>query len=202
LAYGFSFSLGAEHTSEEETSSFVFNGGASEASYLTRPGFSVTSVSLALFYYPLRTFYVRAGLDYSFARVSYLYRYSYPDPFEQTEFWQEWTGRASSGGFGYLLGLGLEWPLGRRLAIVAEAALRGSRISDLRGEDLYRDSALFESREKGTLYHIWATAGGNEVFPLVFIRDREPAEAGVVDSRKAELNLSGYSIKLGLLVRF
>jgi len=202
LAYGFVFSLGGEHCSAESTSSVVLAGGSSEASYSAKPGFSVTSVSLALLYYPLRALYVRAGLDYSFARASYFYRTSHPGPGEADEFWQEWTGKASSGGFGCQLGLGFEWPLGRRLAIVAEAAFRGGRLSDLKGEDIYRDSTGYESQEKGTLYHIWATAGGTEVFPLVFIRDREPAEAGVVDSRKAEFNLTGYSIKLGLLVKF
>jgi len=202
LAYGFSFALGAEHTSEEKTSSFALAGGSSEASYSAKPGFSVTSVSLALLYYPLRALYVRAGLDYSFARASYFYRTSHPGPGEADEFWQEWTGKANSGGFGCQLGLGFEWPLGRRLAIVAEAAFRGGRLHNLKGEDIYRDSTGYESREKGTLYHIWATAGGTEVFPLVFIRNREPAEAGVVDSRKAEFNLTGYSIKLGLQVKF
>ena len=202
LAYGFSFALGAEHTSEEKTSSFALAGGSSEASYLTRPGFGFTSVSTALLYYPIRIFYVRAGLDYSFARLSYFYRTSHPQPGDADEFWQEWTGRASSGGIGCQLGIGFDWPLGRRLAILAEAVYRGGRIHDLRGEDHYSDSTGYESREKGTLYHIWATAGGTEVFPLVFIRNREPAEAGVVDSRKAEFNLTGYAIKLGLLVRF
>jgi hypothetical protein len=202
LAYGFSFALGAEHTSEEKTSSLVYAGGSSEATYSAKPGFSVTSVSTALLYYPLRIFYIRAGFDYSFARLSYFYRTSYPRPGEADEFWQEWTGRASSSGFGYHLGIGLEWPLGRRLAILAEAAFRGGRLHDLRGEDLYRDSTGYESREKGTLYHIWSTAGGTEVFPLVFIRNRQPAEAGVVDSRKAELDLAGYALKLGLLIRF
>jgi hypothetical protein len=202
LAYGFSFALGAEHTSEEKASSFVFAGGSTEASYSAKPGFSLTTVSTALLYYPQRIFYIRAGLDYSFGRASYFYRTSHPIPGQADEFWQEWTGRASSGGFGWQLGLGLEWPLGRRLAVVAEAAFRGGRLSGLKGEDLYRDSTGTESREKGTLYHVWATAGGTEVFPLVFVRNREPAEAGIVDSRKAEFNLTGYSLRVGLQVRF
>ncbi len=202
LAYGFSFALGVERASGEKTSSFAYSGGSSEASYSAKPGFSVTSVSLALLYYPLRALYVRAGLDYSFARASYFYRTSHPGPGEADEFWQEWTGKASSGGFGCQLGLGFEWPLGRRLAIVAEAAFRGGRLYDLKGKDVYRDSTGYESREKGTLYHIWATAGGTEVFPLLFIRNREPAEAGVVDSRKAEFDLSGVALKLGLQVKF
>ncbi len=173
-----------------------------EAFYSAKPGFGVTSICLGLLYYPLRFLYVRAGLDYAFARCAYFYRFSYPQPSGQTEFWQEWTGEASSSGFGYELGLGLEWPLGRHLSLVAEAALRSCRLSDLTGEDHYQESTNYESRETGTLYYIRATAGGAETFPLVFVRDREPAEAGVMDVRQAELDLSGYTLRLGVQVQF
>lgn len=202
LASGFYLSLGAEYSSGEASSSVAYKEGSSEALYSTKPWLRTTPISLALLYYPLRFLYLKAGLEYSFARCAYFYRFSTPDPFEQTESWQEWTGEASSSGFGYQLGLGLEWPLGSRVSLIAEAAFRHGRLNDLRGEDFYQESTNYQSRERGTLYRIRATAGGPETFPLVFIRDREPTEAGVMDVRKAELDLSGYSLRLGLKVRF
>jgi hypothetical protein len=202
LATGFYISLGAEHSSGEATSSVVYKGGSLEASYSTKPWLRTTPFSLALLYYPLRFIYIKAGLDYTFARCAYFYRFSYPDPYEQTEFWQEWKGEASSSGFGYQLGVGLEWPLDSRISLIAEAAFRHGRLGDLDGEDFYQESTDYQSRERGTLYRILATAGRAETFPLVFIRDRKPTEAGVVDVRRAELDLSGYSLRLGLKVRF
>jgi len=202
LASGFYLSLGAEYSSGEASSFVAYKEGSSEALYSTKPWLRTTPISLALLYYPLRFLYLKAGLDYSFARCAYFYRFSTPDPFEQTESWQEWTGEASSSGFGYQLGLGLEWPLVSRVSLIAEAAFRHGRLNDLEGEDFYQESTSYQSREQGTLYRIRATAGGPETFPLVFIRDREPTEAGVVDVRKAELDLSGYSLRLGLKVRF
>ena len=202
LAPRFHMSAGVEHSSGEVTSSVVYKEGSMEASYATKPWFQATPISLALLYYPLPFLYVKAGLDYTFARCAYFYRFSYPDPDEGTELWQEWTGKASASGFGYQAGLGLDWPLGSRISLIAEATYRHCRLADLEGEDDYRESTGYESREPGMLYRILATAGGAETFPLVFIRDREPREAGVVDSRRAELDLSGYSLKLGLRVRF
>jgi opacity protein-like surface antigen len=202
LASGFYLALGAEYSSGEASSSVAYKEGSSEALYSTKPWLRTIPISLALLYYPLRFLYLKAGLDYSFARCAYFYRFSTPDPFEQTESWQEWTGKASSSGFGYQLGLGLEWPLGSRISLIAEAAFRHGRLNDLEGEDFYQESTNYQSHEQGTLYRIRATAGGPETFPLVFIRDREPTEAGVVDVRKAELDLSGYSLRLGLKVRF
>lgn len=202
LASGFFVSLGAAYSSGEAASSVIFKGGSSEGSYSAKPGYRTASIGLAVLYYPLRLLYVRGGIDYAFARCSYFYRYSQPQPSEPAEFWQQWTGRASSSGFGYLLGIGFEWPLGRRLALVAEAALRSEALGGLEGEDLYQESSGYESREKGALYYIRAAAGGTETLPLVFVRDKEPSEAGVVDARKAELELSGYTLRLGLQVRF
>ena len=202
LASGFYLSLGAEYSSGEATSSVAYKEGSSGALYSTKPRLRAAPISLALLYYPLHFLYVKAGLDYTFARCAYFYRFSYPDPYEQTEFWQEWTGEASSSGFGYQLGLGLDWPLGSRISVIAEAAYRHGRLDGLEGEDFYQESTNYQSREQGMLYRIRATAGGPETFPLVFIRDREPAEAGVVDVRKAELDLSGYSLRVGLKVRF
>ena len=202
LSSQLALSLGAEYSSGEATSSVAFKEGSSEALYSTKPWLRTTPISLALLYYPLRFLYVKAGLDYTFARCAYFYRFSTPDPYEQSEFWQSWTGEASSSGFGYQLGLGLEWPVGSRISLLAEAAFRQGRLGDLEGEDFYQESTKYQSRERGTLYRIQATAGGPEIFPLVFIRDREPTEAGVLDVRKAELDLSGYSLRLGLKVRF
>jgi hypothetical protein len=39
-------------------------------------------------------------------------------------------------------------------------------------------------------------------YPLVFIRDRKPAEAGVSDARLAEVDFSGVALRLGFSFRF
>ena len=200
LASGFYVSIGAEHSSIENSSTVTYKRSSSEATYSTRPELRTTPLSLALIFYPVRLIYVKAGLDYTIARCSYFYRLSYPDPNKKTEFWQEWTGKASSSGFGYQLGLGWEHPLTTWFSLLAEFAYRHSRFDDFEGEDIYREAFNYESREEGTLYRIMASAGGAETFPLVFIRDRRPAEAGVMDVRRAELDLSGLSLRFGLKI--
>lgn len=202
LAPGFYFSLGAERSSGEASSSVSYKGGSSEASYSTTPSLRTSPVSLALIIYPVRFVYVKAGLDYTFARCAYFYRFATPGAEGQTEVWQEWKGEATSSGFGYQFGLGLEWPLGSRVSIVAEWAYRYSRFDGFEGEDFYQDSTGYQSREEGTLYHFRKSAGGRETYPMVFIRNQEPTDAGVTEVRTAELDLSGYSLKLGFKVGF
>jgi opacity protein-like surface antigen len=202
LAPGLYFSLAAERTSGEASSSVSYKGGSSEASYSAKPSLRTTPVSLSLLIYPVRSLYVKAGLDYTFARCTYFYRFAAPGPDEQTEAWQEWNGQADSSGFGYQFGLGLEWPLGSRVSLTAEWAYRYSRFDGFEGEDVYRESTGNELREDGPLYRFRKSAGGRETYPLVFIRSRKPTDSGVTEIRTAELDLSGYSLKVGLKVGF
>ena len=202
LAPSLYFSLGAERSSGEASSSVSYKGGSSEAAYSTEPSLRTTPVSLALIIYPFRFIYVKAGLDYTFARCAYFYRFSTPGPDDQTESWQEWKGEATSSGFGYQLGLGLDWSLGSRFSLIAEGSYRYSRFDSFEGEDFYQESTSHQSREEGTLYRFRESAGGQETYPLVFIRNRAPTEAGVTDVRKAVLDLSGFGLRLGLKVCF
>jgi opacity protein-like surface antigen len=198
LALGFSFSLGAEYGSGESPGSVVYKDGSQEVSLTTKPRVRAIPISLALVYYPLPVFYLKAGADYTFARCNYTYRLTKINSGSKTESWQEWTGEASSSGFGWLTGVGLDWNVTSGLSMAVEIAYRHSRLADFGGEGLYQESTAYQSTEKGKLYYIQVDTGTAEVVPLVFIREKKPSEAGVLAARKAELDLSGFSLKLGI----
>ncbi len=202
LAFGFYLSFGAEYGSGESASSVVYKDAAQEVSLAIKPRVRTIPVSLALLYYPSPALYLKAGLEYTFGRCGYSYRLTELDPDSMTESWQEWTGKADSSGFGYLVGLGYDWSFTSGFSLIAEAVYRHSRLGDLGGEDVYNESSAYESTEKGKLYSFQVDTGTAEVVPLVFIREKRPTEAGVIDARKAELDLSGFSLKLGIKVRF
>jgi opacity protein-like surface antigen len=202
LAFGFYLSFGAEYGSGESASSVVYKNGTQEVSLAIKPTVRAIPVSLALVYYPLPALYLKAGVEYTFARCVYSYRLTELDPDSMTESWQEWTGETNSSGFGYLVGLGYDWRLTSGLSLAAEVGYRHSRLADFGGEDVYKESSTYESIEKGKLYYFQVDTGTAEVVPLVFVREKRPTEAGVMDARKAELDLSGFSLKLGIKVRF
>jgi opacity protein-like surface antigen len=202
LAFGFYLSFGAEYGSGESASSIAYKDGTQEMNLAIKPRVRTIPVSLALLYYPSPALYLKAGLEYTFARCTYSYRLTDLDPDSMAESWQEWTGKSNSSGFGYLVGLGYDWSLTSRLSLAAEAVYRHSRLSDFGGEDIYKESSAYESTEKGKLYYFQVDTGTTEAVPLVFIREKRPTEAGVIDARKAELDLSGFSLKLGIKVRF
>lgn len=201
LAFGFHISFGAEYGSGESSGSTVYESGGREVSLATTSRVRTLPISVALIYYPSPSLYLKAGVEYVFARCGYSYLLSGLDLESPPESWQEWTGRADSSGFGFLAALGYEWSLTPAFSLTAEAVYRNSRLGDLGGEDVYRESSAYESTEKGKLYYFRVDSGAGEAVPLVFVRERRPAEAGVIDARKAELSLSGLSLKLGIKVR-
>jgi opacity protein-like surface antigen len=202
LALGFYLSFGAEYGSGESASSVVYMDGTQEVSLDTKPRVRIIPVSFALLYYPSPALYLKAGLEYTFGRCGYSYRLTEIDPDSTAESWQEWTGKADSSGFGYLVGLGYDWSLTSGFSLTAEAVYRHSRLVDFGGEDIYKESTAYESMEKGKLYSFQVDTGTADVVPLVFVREKRPAEAGVINARKAELDLSGFSLKLGIKVSF
>jgi hypothetical protein len=196
LSSRFLFCFSAEYFSAENSSSLSYEDGSFLARFTSKPRVRAIPVSFSLAYYLFPHAYVKAGLDYTFARLTYLYR------FEEQDTWQEWEGHASSGDFGYQVGLGTDWKLFGGVFIVAEAVYRHSRISDLEGENSYRQSDGLSSREKGRLYYFEVAANGKDLVPLVFVRENDPAEAGVYNVRNAELGLSGVSLRAGIRIRF
>jgi hypothetical protein len=195
LAYGFSMAFGGEYFSGERESEVIFEVGSSQIVARTKPRIRAVPLNVSLLYHPGPHLYLRAGLEYTFARCSYFYG------LEQPQSWQEDEGHADAGALGFLIGVGTEWQLFSRVSFVAEAAYRRARLGDLEGVNVYRDSTGYGLTEKGTLYYFEVKPSSGGVFPLVYVREQEPADASVIIAREAVLSLTGLSIKLGFRFR-
>lgn len=196
LGSGFYFAASAEYFSGDVSSTVGFGPADSPKAYLTTPGVQAIPISLSILFYPVRFLNLRAGLEYSLAWCTYLYR------FENNDFWQKWKGRASSGGLGYHFGIGTDWRIFSHLSLVAEALYRSLRVKEFEGEGVYQESASAETSVKGRLYLFQAATSGDQSVPVLFLREKVPTEPGVSDAREAELDLGGLTLRLGLKVKF
>jgi hypothetical protein len=79
---------------------------------------------------------------------------------------------------------------------------RYSKISNLSGTDEYNDSTDTPSTEDGTLYIYEGHITESESYPLLFIREKKPSEAGVSDAKPATINLSGFEVRVGIRFKF
>jgi hypothetical protein len=196
LVRGLELAVGGEYFSGERASTVTYKSGTPQASYETTPRVRVIPLSASLLLYPAPYIYIKTGLDFSLARCDYYYR------FENGDFWQEWQGQADAVGLGYLLGVGAEWRLFGGVHLVIEGAYRNSRIGNLDGEETYRESGKPDTQTKGTLYFVRSGPAANQTVSLVFIHADTPGGNGVVEARKAELSLSGLSLRAGLKIAF
>jgi hypothetical protein len=162
----------------------------------THPSVSATPVKATARYYPGAGFYLRAALGVYSVRAGYVFRHEYDNV------WEQWKGTAKASALGGEAAFGGEWRIAARTAVFVEAGFRMASFSELTGESVYTNSAGESLTEPGTLYFFHKTAGGSTAYPIIAVRASEPAESGVVDARRAEINISGTALRVGVRYRF
>lgn len=191
-----SIGLGGDYFQSDKTSRVEFSSSEAPDIFMTQPKIKAFPLRAFISFYPTPSFYLKTGVEYYFAKAFYFYR------FETETSWKEWKGEAKAQDFGFLGGFGFEWKLFTPLYIVIEALGRYARIKGFKGENTYMDSYGSFSTEKGKLYIYQATASSDKTVPLLFIRETEPSEPDVSDLKEATVNFSGFSLKVGIKIRF
>ena len=183
--------------------------------YLYRPEFKVAApIKLKLYYHlspgARTSIYFVGGAGYYRGKLSEEFRHwdtLLPDS-ELPGFarWkrQNWETE-SKAGIGLHAGVGLESRLTARLALTLEVQGRYARIGDLRATQVYEDSYPHYEESSGWLYYfteedllIW---GARYVHLTVWDVPPDGSIGFMADVRKASLNLSGISLRLGIKVR-
>jgi hypothetical protein len=174
----------------------TFGSGGREAQLEIVPEIDSVPLRLHLVLSPYPDFVAKAGFEYHFARCRYLYRLSDADT--RTE----WKGDAKTRGFGLFASLSWERPIFGPVSILVEASGRFARISGFKGTDISKRPDGTSTAEDGTLYFYTGKIDEGDAFPLMFVRERPPSEAGVFNLREARIDLSGISLRTGLKIRF
>lgn len=162
----------------------------------TRPSVSASAVKAGVRFYPGKGFYIRGSLGVYFVKAGYLYR------LERGLNWQEWKGTATAHRFGAEAAFGGDWKVGANTFFFAEAGFRMASFSGLSGQEVYLSSNLDILTEQGTLYFFRKEGADSRLYPQLFIGESKLAEEGVVDTRRAGINLSGMAARAGFRYRF
>jgi hypothetical protein len=191
-----SWGIGVDRFQAKNRSQVEYPQGNSPSILAIDPHLLATPVHLFLTYYPLPFLYFKGGISTYFTRFSYTYR------FQQKDQTQQWEGKADAQGFGLLGSLGISTEYSSHLSLFAEIAGRYGKVKGFKGKGNFQDSAGQNSSQKGNLYLIETQILEGRTHPIIFIRDTKPNEAGITAARKAELDLSGFSVKIGLRFHF
>jgi hypothetical protein len=192
----FFLNLGGAYLSSNKESRIEYPEQTYVEVYTTRPSIRSIPARLSISYYPNPAFYIKLGGEYHFAKCTYFYRY------EEADFWQEWKGDANGQGLGAFGGLGVEANPTGNVRFFLEILGRYCRITNFSGTDEYNDSTGSQSTENGTLYIYQGNVTEGESYPLLYIREGMPSEAGVSDAKSATLDLSGFEVRVGIRFKF
>ena len=163
----------------------------------THPKIQAIPIRFFISYYPVRSFYIKTGIEYYFAKCEYYYRYL------DDTYWKDWHGTAKTQGSGILGAIGVDLEVAPWLSFNIEATGRIAKISGFKGSDSSIDSDGEEHIENGALYFFKAKGSAIESYPFLFIRIREPIEDVLIsDPRRAIIDFSGVSLKAGFKLRF
>jgi hypothetical protein len=201
----------AFHTRNESSVTYTYIGyvGPQIMSYTFKPEIKVfypmrLSLYYTIFSHPKINLSIGGGFGFYNARVSQFSRIDVTGP-DGTTNWSEWrrdTKRNFSLGFhGNVV---LEYYLTRRIALVAEFQKRYTRVSSLKGTVKSICSEGFHSEKRGTLYYFtqWELFIGARYASLdVFEKPPEGSIREIQDLRKAVLDLSGHSFRVGIRIR-
>jgi hypothetical protein len=191
-----SMGLGVDYFRGANRGRVGFTGGSFSETLDTRPSVSAVPVKLGVRFYPGEGFYIRGSLGVYFVKAGYLYR------LEQEGGWQQWKGSATGRRFGAEAAFGGDWKAGANTSFFVEAGFRMASLSGLSGQDVYRNSDYDMLIEAGTLTYFRKAGADTRVYPRLFIGASKLAEEGVVDSRRAGINLSGMAFRAGIRYRF
>jgi hypothetical protein len=196
LADRISLGFGLDYLKSQKESIVIYAKGSKRSAAITRPEMHAFPLRAFVMYSPLQGFYIKLGLQYYFAGISYSYHS------ESGLYTRDTTGTATANGLGVFGGFGLEWNIVSGLAFVIEATGRYAPLSGFSGQGSVVDSAGMDVEESGTLYYFEQMTLNGASFPQVVVRSKLPTEAGVANPREAEVDFSGFAIRAGFKVKF
>lgn len=196
----------------ESSSGFeVSPPGFYDVDFTFSPRISINAVPIKLgVYYILpfsskATLFINAGIGYYFARTNFYWK--------QREIWTEdgsmvvdiremveWD--LSSKGSGYHGGIGFEYNFTRNLALVIEAQGRYARIKKLKGDEIYVGTMYAEQNYYGAMYYFEKKDVITDKYysRLGFYKEK-PDNPDYRNIRNAELDLSGFFLRIGIRIR-
>jgi hypothetical protein len=150
--------------------------------------------------------FLNAGVGYYPGKISEYNKFVITSPSSGYSWWlsDNWEVNGKFP-FGFHGGFGLEYRLIKNLSLVIDFLGKYIRISNLKGRHEHKDSHGTYIEEKGTLYYftMWQLGIGARYANLEVWekpRDKGGVLRGEADIKKAVLDLSGFSLRVGVRI--
>jgi hypothetical protein len=186
--------LGADYfQGENESEVKFFESGKTIATLTVRPKFQALPLRLFLVYQPLPLFYLKGGIEYYFAKCSYLYDFQGAPALKQ-------EGEAKAQRLGLMGAIVMERKLFSIFNYFLEITGRYAKIRGFKGTHTETNQT---APTEGKLYYFLKRASlGGDLYPQLFIRKDSTTQPLEENFREAVIDFSGLSLKAGFKIKF
>ncbi len=159
---------------------------------------SAIPVKIGVYYCLFRSskfrFFLSGGIGYYFAKVSEVYENQWDGN------WSLEKQEAKGEGAGFQGGMGVELDITKNIAFVVEGYGRYAKIGNFWGERAWNMSFAPSDSRKGTLYFYELDTPYGWI-PYIDISSGEPIRANIRNVRKATVDFSGFTVRMGVKIR-
>ncbi len=194
LGLGFDFTKGRR---ESHVAYYPPEPAAVTPETVTRPSVKSVPVRLSVYFYPRPDFYFRGSLAYYSVTAGYYYKFV-----QDETTWTEEQGQGTAHTVGIEVGAGYDFSLGRNVFLFGEAGFRLAQASGFTGSGTFRDWTGTAVSADGDLWYFQAQGADGRSYNMLLASETQPSGEGISGARRASLNLSGMTLRLGVKFRF
>jgi hypothetical protein len=207
LTENFGIGIGAGYiqiSNENETN--LRHELAGEFTYFIKPKFTAVPVNLSLYYfYPVASstnLYFNGGISYYFGKVTSTSRMD-NEPTGGPPEWYRSEGEFKDQGLGFHGGIGLDYLIGSNIGLFLEGKVRYCKLKSWEGDDTLTYSSGVTDKNSGTLWFLEVSDPdiGAE-FSQISLAEQKPSDPEIRNAREFEADLSGFSLRAGIRIRF
>jgi len=208
LFFGFALNLGGSRlkSSGEGTVDFVQTGESQSESHFLKNAVTIYPFKIGFSYLFKLPFFSNLSIGIGGGRLIIFSKYESSErytldisvPEQDFNYWYERSNSYKSDGLGLYASIMLEYNLFKFMAIVLEAEQKWAKIDGFKGPFTFTDFEGKDESGKASLYFYESNQWGlgNYYSILMGHKDR-PEETFIRNVRQGELNITGYSFKVG-----
>lgn len=194
--------LGAGYLQVSKGSTVEVSMFLSSEDITVNPKISAIPITLGLYFTPSLgsgvNLVLSAGAGYYIGQMSW--------EREVSGFFSDFTDtwKTTKGTLGFQGSLGFEFAFSPQIAFVIEGCGRYAKLKDLTGDFKRAGTDILGPFEWGGEYTMWyyEYSENTEYYPRIYFFEEEPDNPNYRNVRKAEIDLSGFSLKAGFRFRF
>jgi hypothetical protein len=223
LSEHFGIGIGAGFIRREEPSEVAFDLVTGDLDlyydFSISPKLRAIPIKLSAYYYiPVLSrmnLFLSGGIGFYFGKIDYRRLWESEELYEGWEYYErkeETVIEAKDSGIGLHGGIGFEYDVMRYLAFFIEGTGRYVKLKDWEGDVIeYIGITYDDGTTEGTTETITGTLWYYEYYPetspdspsyILKMQKEKPSGSKIRNARKAEMDLSGFSFRIGFKVKF